>query len=47
MGCVKMMETINAQIIINKIENNDVQWLYNHFSDYFQDVTSINDLEKY
>lgn len=46
MGCVKMMETINAQIIINKIENNDVQWLYNHFSDYFQDVTSINDLEK-
>ncbi|NWK84516.1 M23 family metallopeptidase [Staphylococcus sp. GSSP0090] len=41
-----MTEMINAQIIINKIENNDVQWLYNHFSEDFQDVTSINDLKQ-
>src|SRR5699024_9369718 len=40
------METINAKIIINKIENSDANWLYDHFSDYFQEVYSYKELIK-
>lgn len=40
------METINAQIIINKIEDHDAQWLYHHFSESFQEVSSFEELEK-
>lgn len=45
-GCVNHMETINAQIIINKIEDHDAQWLYHHFSESFQEVSSFEELEK-
>ena len=40
------METINAQLIINKIEDHDAQWLYHHFSESFQEVSSFEELEK-
>lgn len=40
------METINAQIIINKIENSDAIWLYEHFSDYFQEISSYKEFKK-
>ncbi|PHK50615.1 M23 family metallopeptidase [Staphylococcus edaphicus] len=40
------MEIINAQKIINKIEQNDARWLYDHFSESFQDISSFEELEK-
>ncbi|RIM72967.1 M23 family peptidase, partial [Staphylococcus arlettae] len=39
------VSTLKQQNIIEKIEANDFEWLYNHFSDYFQDVTSLVELK--
>ena len=36
-----MMIEINAQVILEKIENSDSEWLYNQFSDYFQEISPI------
>ena len=33
------MEAMNPQEIIEKIENSDVNWIYNHFSEDFQEVS--------
>ncbi|RIO43921.1 M23 family metallopeptidase [Staphylococcus nepalensis] len=40
------MTQINAQMILAKIENNEIDWLYEHFSDYFQEVSSYDELKK-
>lgn len=45
-GLCEDMETINAQIIMNRIEDNDVNWIYHHFSDDFQEVSSFDELTK-
>lgn len=37
---------MNAQEIIEKIENGDVNWIYNHFSEDFQEVSAITELDK-
>lgn len=41
-----MMIEINAQVILEKIENSDSEWLYNQFSDYFQEISSYHELER-
>ncbi|RIP33636.1 M23 family metallopeptidase [Staphylococcus gallinarum] len=40
------MEAMNPQEIIEKIENSDVNWIYNHFSEDFQEVSALSELEK-
>ncbi|SCS47954.1 M23 family metallopeptidase [Staphylococcus caeli] len=39
------MESINAQKIIDKIEQGDATWIYEHFSEAFQEITSFEQLE--
>ena len=41
-----MMIEINAQVILEKIEKSDSEWLYNQFSDYFQEISSYHELER-
>ena len=41
-----MMIEINAQVILEKIEKSDSEWLYNQFSDYFQEISSYQELER-
>lgn len=39
------VSTLRQQNIIEKIEATDFEWLYNQFSDYFQDITSLVELK--
>jgi len=39
------MESINAQKIIDKIEQSDATWIYEHFSEAFQEISSFEQLQ--